>query len=87
MSLYDYIRRRFAEAIVTVSEQLKQASDREASGLREGVRDAVRAAAQSMQDPFDGAPVAAGKSLGVIIECADATGKSARPEVSLARTV
>lgn len=82
----DSIRCSVDEALVEISRRLIEAFDCEARNLQQGIREAVRAAAEGTWGPSAGASGAVDKSLGLIIESATSRCESARVDSSLFRT-
>lgn len=83
---YGFIRRRVDEVLVKASSRLKEAFDRETRCLQQGVRDAVRIAAEETCGSFANASVAIGKMLGVSFGRTAGTRKSAKPGALLSHS-
>lgn len=82
VSSYNSIRRSTDVVLVEVSKRLKEAFDRRVRGLQHGIRDAVRAAAETTRGLFAGAPGTVHENLEIKLGRATGTVKSARPEAS-----
>lgn len=85
-SSYHFIRRNVHGTLVEVSNRSKKVINCDACSLQQGVYDAVRAATESAQSPFAGAPGSVNKSLELFIGRATGEGESARSDTFLSRT-